>query len=664
MKAKEIKGKVDFGIITIRDDEFAAVLKRFHPEEHAHGERLYGITQMPTISTGRYVVATVRCVEQGTGEAQNVANDLINDLDPNWILLVGIGGGVPASEFTLGDVVAATRLHDFCIEATIQDRSPEYSIAGGPMHKSVQTLLAHLTAMDDMLRGWNAESSIGMSRPGAHLSPDTLYGDSEWREKVSRSITKHFGVGVASRQPIVTSGSVASSDRLIKDSDTLKEWQQAARHIQGIEMELAGVYRAARTTTRDYPVLAIRGISDIVGFKRDDIWLEYACNTAAAFSSALLKATPTTPRNELIVLSNPANVKAQSKPTRRRLEDDYEVDHIVFAGHYSRVFKCRKRGTNEICIVKETNAHNVCLDALHSLKDLRCPNVAAPREIWESEGKVYEELPYIGGVRLSQAIIRGVGGLTGPVLESFHLQLMRILRKLHDSGIVHRDIHPDNVYLVVKRHKDASYKVVEEINFWDGFGYSRYGLELGEDLDHGFQIAWVLVDCTFATLIDQPTALRYRHGPYTDEDQESGISTPASDMYALGATMFYGITGDEIKSFRERKKGNDYVSFPDGDHPSTRFANHLKQLLSLNPRERLSLPDLGEDTLTTGYVGTLRLSDEEVIVVDKFASETRILQRLQAVEFFRRLERWYEDRQYKKDLTNVRTWISFLNKDA
>ena len=43
------------------------------------------------------------------------------------------------------------------------------------------------------------------------------------------------------------------------------------------------------------PFLAIRGISDIVGFKRDPGWTAYACHSAAAFTRAFLCARPLAP---------------------------------------------------------------------------------------------------------------------------------------------------------------------------------------------------------------------------------------------------------------------------------------------------------------------------------------------------------------------------------
>ena len=36
--------------------------------------------------------------------------------------------------------------------------------------------------------------------------------------------------------------------------------------------------------------MAIRGVSDIVGYRRSHDWLNYACQTAASFSISLIKA--------------------------------------------------------------------------------------------------------------------------------------------------------------------------------------------------------------------------------------------------------------------------------------------------------------------------------------------------------------------------------------
>jgi nucleoside phosphorylase len=88
-------------------------------------------------------------------------------------------------------------------------------------------------------------------------------------------------------------GAIASSDRLMKDAETMSVWSKIARQVVAVEMESAGIYKA--TQGRNVPFLAIRGISDVVGFRREDDWTPYACETAAAFAHAFLRTRPILP---------------------------------------------------------------------------------------------------------------------------------------------------------------------------------------------------------------------------------------------------------------------------------------------------------------------------------------------------------------------------------
>jgi nucleoside phosphorylase len=84
-------------------------------------------------------------------------------------------------------------------------------------------------------------------------------------------------------------GPIASSDRLVKDPALLIPWLTTTRNLLAVEMESGGVYRAVRERC---PMLAIRGISDIVGLKRADAWTKFACASAAAFTRAFLRTRP------------------------------------------------------------------------------------------------------------------------------------------------------------------------------------------------------------------------------------------------------------------------------------------------------------------------------------------------------------------------------------
>ena len=69
---EQIKGTIDFGIITMREDEFAAVLRRFPRKCVAiGGEARYNIAEIPSPG-GPLNVAIIRIVEQGHGPAQLV----------------------------------------------------------------------------------------------------------------------------------------------------------------------------------------------------------------------------------------------------------------------------------------------------------------------------------------------------------------------------------------------------------------------------------------------------------------------------------------------------------------------------------------------------------------------------------------------------------------
>ena len=160
----------------------------------------------------------------------------------------------------------------------------------------MQNLIALLPAMRNSLRGWNSNESIGQVRPGVRLDTDRFYGSQEWQKDTLEKMTHHFGPNASSREPLCTARAIVSGNLLVKDTETMKEWLNHGRDISAVEMELPGVYIAARTLQKSYPILAVRGISDVVGFKRDPAWTAYACHSAAAFLYAFLKTKPIAPR--------------------------------------------------------------------------------------------------------------------------------------------------------------------------------------------------------------------------------------------------------------------------------------------------------------------------------------------------------------------------------
>src|SRR6266567_3011206 len=100
---ESLQGKIAFGIITIREDEAEAVLDRFEVPDNTCGRADYDIGALTTLEGAVHQFALVRCLQTGQAQAQRAAHDLIEDLAPRLILLVGISGAVPSKDFTLGD---------------------------------------------------------------------------------------------------------------------------------------------------------------------------------------------------------------------------------------------------------------------------------------------------------------------------------------------------------------------------------------------------------------------------------------------------------------------------------------------------------------------------------------------------------------------------------
>lgn len=280
---RNLKGKIDFAIITVRQDEFEAVINRFMLEGDYKRERIYNIAKIIDKKQNDILISIVRTHEPGQSEAQNLANDIINDLDPKWLVLVGIAGAVPDYEYTLGDVILATRVIDFSIEAAIEGKENEFSVGGGPMLKKVNNIIVNMPAYEINISGWNSIGSITINKPSVDLQDNKFYGDDDYISSVKEIIQRHQTKGRFKDDPITFAGQVATSDKLMKDTKLLKKWREHSRHVRAVEMELGGIYKAAKKVDKEYPIFAIRGISDIVGFKRNPDWTGYACNSAAAF---------------------------------------------------------------------------------------------------------------------------------------------------------------------------------------------------------------------------------------------------------------------------------------------------------------------------------------------------------------------------------------------
>lgn len=300
---------VDIAIITIRDDEFRALLHAFPHEVglgyHRGGHREYTL-RSADCGNGHYRIAILRLIEQGNGEAQNAARDLLEDLQPNAALVVGVAAAVPSEEVCLGDVVVATQIHDFSAEKNQFLAPPTYAATGGTITIRLASKVANLAGRQRDLGDWTTNLP---TPPIVSLENLSLYGDPAWKDKVTRSLTMHYRHGrLTYRVPKHVDGAIASSDRLIQDPAIVRPWLTSSRKLLAVEMESGGAFRALRERC---PMLTIRGIDSIIGMNRDEEWTKYACASAAAFTRAFLRTFPI-PRKGTTLDSQPAQASKQT----------------------------------------------------------------------------------------------------------------------------------------------------------------------------------------------------------------------------------------------------------------------------------------------------------------------------------------------------------------
>jgi nucleoside phosphorylase len=252
------------------------------------GRRDYNMQRVKTLKGDSLLLATMRTVEQAEGEAQNATRDAIEDLDPNNILLVGIAGAVPG-DVTLGDIVFGTRVHDLTVGVIDKNGIETFEVGGGPMPRAVQVEVANLQAVLPIAFG----GVIVPARPAVDLTALRYTADeddAETRKTILATLTKRIAAPFVGQScPYFTDGAIASSDRVVKNVALVKRWKVMLRKMLAVEMELAGAYRASRTRDKEYRILSIRCISDVIGLERESAWEAFACEMASAALDAFIR---------------------------------------------------------------------------------------------------------------------------------------------------------------------------------------------------------------------------------------------------------------------------------------------------------------------------------------------------------------------------------------
>ncbi len=142
-------------------------------------------------------------------------------------------------------------------------------------------------------------------------------------------------------------------------------------------------------------------------------------------------------------------------------------------------------------------------------------------DFFEENGTAYIIMEFLDGITLKQHLLNSGGKLPVEKAVQYESELLKALSAIHNKGIIHRDISPDNIYILT----NGNLKVLD-------FGAARFALEEGSDLSQS-----VVVKKGYAP--PEQYRKNMKQGKWTD-------------IYAAGATLYKMITGQTPEESIER----------------------------------------------------------------------------------------------------------------
>ena len=204
------------------------------------------------------------------------------------------------------------------------------------------------------------------------------------------------------------------------------------------------------------------------------------------------------------------------------------------------------------------------------------PNVVSARDYFTANGTAYMVMEYVEGVTLKEYVAKKGGRISFEEAKGIMMPVMDALREVHQAGMLHRDISPDNIYITTS----AQVKILD-------FGAARY----------------------FAGEQSKSLSVILKPG-YAPEEQyrSSGKQGSWTDVYAVGATIYKVLTGKTPADALDRKE-EDTLEPPSrlGVSIPAPAEQALLQALSVNAGQRFqSMGEfqqalLGDAPLTRGF---------------------------------------------------------------
>lgn len=259
------------------------------------------------------------------------------------------------------------------------------------------------------------------------------------------------------------------------------------------------------------------------------------------------------------------------------LQNRYRIIKLIGQGGFGKTFLAVDQGQSPpfCCVVKQlctTNHTPLALEKARLLFEQEAllleqlghhPQIPSLLAHFEEDGQLYLVQEFIDGTNLAK-VVEEEGTFSEAQIWQLLAELLPVIKFIHERRVIHRDIKPGNI---IRRLP---------------LNYLKTEVEIQSNL--------VLVDfgaAKFFTEIDfLKTGTSIGSAEYVSPEQAKGKPVFASDLYSLGVTCIYLLTGispfDLFDDASDRWAWRDYVL----DKPSDRLAQILDKLLqnALNNR--------------------------------------------------------------------------------
>jgi serine/threonine-protein kinase len=261
--------------------------------------------------------------------------------------------------------------------------------------------------------------------------------------------------------------------------------------------------------------------------------------------------------------------------TLQLLNDRYQVLQVLGAGGFGETFLAEDTylPSKRRCVVKQLRPiqnnpqiyqlvqerfqrEAVILEALGGATE-QIPGLYA---YFSSEGQFYLVQEWVEGDTLT-AKIQQQGLFTESGIQELLVNLLPVLDYIHSQHIVHRDIKPDNIIL---RHRDGKPVLID-------FGAVRESMG------------------TVLNSQGNPTSSIVIGTPgFMPSEQAAGRPVYSSDLYSLGLTAIYLLTGRQPQQLETDSQTGEIVWREYAGHLSPMMAEILDKAIAYHPRDRYS----------------------------------------------------------------------------